>query len=62
MKVLSSIVVFSVAAIGVVVGQFGRSLDRQGGQCSTATNAYDAINDALHECGEPDWVNVVVCT
>ena len=53
MKVLSSIVVFAVAAIGVVVGQ----LDSSNAQAAAA-----AVEDGLANCGNPDeTVNHVVC-
>ena len=56
MKVLFSTAVFALAAIGGVVGQFGRSsLDRQGG-CDTAVDALYAVGDAVEGCGVPDMV------
>ena len=56
MKVLFTTAVFAMAAIGGVVGQFGRSLDRQGGQCATAVDALYAVGDAVDGCGVPDMV------
>ena len=62
MKVLFTTAVFAVAAIGGVVGikcipcSFGRSLDRQDGQCATAVDALYAVGDAVDGCGVPDMV------
>ena len=57
MKVLLSIAVFAVAAIGGVVGQLGHVqwLDRQDG-CNTALDAVKAINNGVQGCGSPDAV------
>ena len=57
MKVLFSTTVFAMAAIGGVVGQLGRSLDRQG-RCDTPLDALKAIGDAIQTCA-PDKVIVM---
>ena len=65
MKVLFSIALFAVAAIGSVVGQarpIGRSLDGvqdEDKKCNTALDALMAVSKVIEWCGWPDMVIVM---